>query len=253
MTANPDRSLTAADRLPAPAANHLAFMAAHRGSVEITADSLALEGDEEFFSWWAPLGEAVPIPAGAKTVRVFPFSGNGWPARLEQAGFKRAGELSYLRAPAAPDGPTLPDGVTLTVVEDNGQAREFALTQAAGFAEPGDTPEQTAWWEEDFTRNALRHYASADQTFYLLRSESEGAAVALALHSHGLAGIYAVATRPAHRGRRYAGLLLAAISAEAHGRGEQLALQTEVGSTAERLYLRSGFTEDFRTPLYVRH
>ncbi|MFD3931971.1 hypothetical protein [Streptomyces sp. NPDC058614] len=48
-------------------------------------------------------------------------------------------------------------------------------------------------------------------------------------------------------------LLHAAISVEARERGEQLALQTEVGSTAERLYLGSGFTEDFRTPLYVRH
>jgi GNAT superfamily N-acetyltransferase len=253
--------------LPALADNHFAFMDAHRGTIRVTDDALALDGEEAEFSWWAPLSADAAIPGDAGTVRIFPFSGPGWERRLEAAGFKRAGELSYMQAPSGSEAAEPPAGVTVTVVGTDDDARAFALTQAAGFGEPGDTDELTAWWEEFFTRAALRNYGRDDQTLYLLRYGAEpageptgaagaaraaGAAVALVVHSRGVAGIYAVATRPQYRGRRYAGVLLAAIRAEAHARGERLALQTEVGSTAERLYLNSGFTEVFRSPIYVR-
>jgi GNAT superfamily N-acetyltransferase len=238
--------------LPALADNHLAFMDAHRGTLRVTDEALALDGEEAEFSWWAPLTADAVLPEDAATVRLFPFSGPGWEQRLEAAGFKRAGELSYMQAPSEAGTVALPAGVTVTVVAGDDDARAFARTQAAGFGEPGDPDELTAWWTEFFTRAALRNYARDDQTLYLLRHEGEGAAVALVLHFRGVSGIYAVATRPRFRGRRYAGLLLSAIRAEAHARGERLGLQTEVGSTAERLYLNSGFTEVFRTPIHVR-
>jgi GNAT superfamily N-acetyltransferase len=238
--------------LPAPVANHLAFMAAHRGKVLAADESLSLVGEEPEFSWWAPKSSLAGLPDKATTVRLFPFSGPSWDTRLRAAGFRRAGELSYMSAPARTWGPELPDGVTLTAVGSDEDARAFALTQAAGFAEPGDSHEETSWWREFFTRTALSNHGDPDQTFFLLRHGGEPAAVALVLRSHHMAGLYAVATRPEYRGRRYAGLLLAAAGALAHERGEPLTLQTEVGSTAERLYTAAGFTEEFRSSIHSR-
>jgi len=236
------------------AENHLAFMAAQRGTLRRTGDFVALDGTADFLSWWSPLAPAdeVSVPEGTARVRLFPWSDTSWQDRLRKLGFTAVEQLSYMAAPVAPGGADeLPDGVGVTVVASDEDAVAFADTQAAGFLEPGEAGGD--WWRAFFREVALRNHGEPDQRFYLLRCEGEPAAVSLTVTTGGVCGIYAVATRPPFRHRGFAGLLLGRIRRDAHERGDSaLGLQVEVGSAAERLYLKAGFTSRFVSTIHER-
>jgi GNAT superfamily N-acetyltransferase len=76
-----------------------------------------------------------------------------------------------------------------------------------------------------------------------------GATWAVGVMSFGRrwAGVHGMRTAPAHRGRGYAGAILAAFGREARRRGfDRVFLQVEEANPAERLYARAGFAPIWR-------
>src|SRR6185369_3460870 len=104
---------------------------------------------------------------------------------------------------------------------------------------------------------AVRNYPAPDQSLYLLRVAGDPASVTLVLRTGDVFGVYAVATKPAYRGRGLASALLAQARRDATGaagsEGEpRLTLQVVEGADAERLYLKLGFRAAFRSPHFRR-
>lgn len=233
------------------AENHFAFMAAHRGLIRRTTTSIELVGRADFLSWWTPLTSSAEVPGSARCVRLFPGNDESWPGRLQDLGFTATGQLSYMEAPVTPVRPRPAEGVSVAAVASDEDAVAFAETQAEGFLAPGERGAE--WWRVFFREVALQNYADPAQTFYLLRHEGEPAAVSLTVAGNGLSGIYAVATPPKQRRQGFASLLLERIRHDAHRRGDTaLGLQVEVGSAAERLYLKAGFASSFLSTIYER-
>jgi GNAT superfamily N-acetyltransferase len=107
----------------------------------------------------------------------------------------------------------------------------------------------------------VRNYRAPDQSLYLLRVDGDPASATLLLRTRAVFGVYAVATKPAYRGRGLASALLAqarwdaaeaARAARSLG-APRLTLQVVEGSSdAERLYLTLGFRAAFRSPHFRR-
>jgi GNAT superfamily N-acetyltransferase len=77
----------------------------------------------------------------------------------------------------------------------------------------------------------------------------DGATCAVGVMSFGetWAGIHGMRTAPAHRGKGYAGAVLAALGREAKARGvTRVFLQVEESNPARRIYRRAGFTPAWR-------
>lgn len=231
--------------------NHLAFLATHRGAIRSYDDAVDVVGDADFLSCWIPLEAGAAIPATARTVWAVPWSGDGWSERLHQAGFQAAGALAYLEAPLSTDttdAPPTDPSTDIVEVTSHQEALDFAAVQSAGFLEE-PSPHDT-WWRKTFTDVAAKNYGDSDQLFYLLRVDGVPAAVTVVVRSGDVFGVYAVTTRPEYRGRGYATALLARARHDVVSRGgRRLALQVEVGSAAERLYTKLGFTPRF----HVQH
>lgn len=231
-------------------ANHLTFIATHRGAVHYRDDAIDVVGDAEFLSCWIPIGTNANLPTTTRVVRTVPWGGEGWPERLRASGFEAAEVLLYMEAPLRP---AATGGVLDDVIEvaSPGDALAFAEAQAGGFLDQDD--EHNPWWRETFQRMALKNFPDLDQFFYLIRVDEAPAAVALVVRTNTLFGIYAVTTRPEFRRRGFSTTLLTRAQRDAVKRGGQrLTLQVFEGSYAERLYRTLGFTLAFRSPAYRR-
>jgi len=223
--------------------NHLAFLAAHRGGVRRGAAGIDVVGEDEFFSCWIPLTAEAAIPVGASAVRLVPWSGDGWEQRLMEAGFEPAEVLVHMEAPVAEA-----DGEPLAAVATDEDAEAFAEVQAAAFL--GEDDPDVDWWRQKLREMALRNYSAPDQSQYLLRVDGDPASITLVFRTGEVFGIYAVATKPAYRGRGLASTLLG--QARRDAAGGRLTLQVVEGSAAERLYLKAGFRPVFRSPHFRR-
>jgi len=223
--------------------NHLAFLAAHRGDVRRTAAGIEVVGEDAFFSAWIPLTAEVEIPEGTATVRLVPWSGDGWEERLSAAGFEAAEVLVHMEAPAE----TVESRAVAAISTDE-DAVAFAEVQAAAFLDDDDP--DVEWWRTMFREKAVLNHQRPDQSFYVLRVDGDPASVTLVFRTGPVFGIYAVATKPAYRGRGLASALLA--QARRDAAGGRLTLQVVEGSAAERLYLRLGFRPAFRSPHFRR-
>lgn len=232
--------------------NHLAFIATHRGTVHREHQMLAVTGYADFLSFWVPLTPVVPLLPSAVHVRLYPGSGTSWPGRLAEAGFAPTGTLRYLTARVDAETPGI-QGLDIARVRTEAEAAEFAGVQRDGFLDAADDGADRAWWSRTFVAAARRNHAAPGQAFYLARCDGVPAAVTLCVHTPGLCGVYAVATRPEFRRRGLATALLEGVRRDAAGRGTgQLTLQVAAGSAAERLYRRLGFTPAFDSPCYAR-
>ena len=232
--------------MPDPVAlldNHLAFLAAHRGEVRRSAAGIEVVGESDEFSAWIPLDPAAGIPPGTTTVRLVPWSGPGWENRLTAAGFEPAEVLVHMEAPAEPVA-----GEPIAAISTDQDAAGFAEVQSAAFLDE-DEPDYD-WWRKMLLETALRNYREPDQSLYLLRVDGDPASVTLVMRSGPVLGVYAVATKPAYRGRGLATTLLA--QARRDAAGGPLTLQVVEGSDAERLYLKLGFRRAFRSPHFRR-
>ncbi|WP_328522530.1 GNAT family N-acetyltransferase [Kribbella sp. NBC_00359] len=235
--------------------NHLAFLAAHRGEVRRSAAGIEVVGESAEFSAWIPLSPSAELPAGTATVRLVPWSGEGWEERLTAAGFEPAEVLVHMKAPVEPTADaSLAAQVVAAIVTDE-DAAGFAEVQSAAFLDE-DEPDYD-WWRKKFLELAVRNYPAPDQSLYLLRVDGDPASVTLVLRTGDVFGVYAVATKPAYRGRGLASALLAqarrdATRAAGSEGAPRLTLQVVEGSDAERLYLKLGFRAAFRSPHFRR-
>lgn len=223
--------------------NHLAFLAAHRGEVRRSAAGIEVVGDSDEFSAWIPLTADAEIPSGTTTVRLVPWSGDGWEERLTGAGFEPAEVLVHMEASTGSV-----DGERVAAISSDEDAVAFAEVQSAVFLDQDDP--DLEWWGKAFLEMALRNYREPDQSFYLLRVGDDPASVTLVLRTGAVFGVYAVATKPAYRGRGLASALLA--QARRDAAGGRLTLQVMEGSDAERLYLSLGFRPSFRSQHFRR-
>ncbi|TDD28451.1 N-acetyltransferase [Kribbella turkmenica] len=223
--------------------NHLAFLAAHRGVVRRGAAGIEVVGEDDFFSCWIPLTADTGIPDGTAAVRLVPWSGDGWENRLTAAGFEPAEVLVHMESPAGHA-----TGEPLSPIATAEDAVAFAEVQAAAFL--GEDDPDVEWWRQELRELALRNYARPDQSLYLIRVDGEPASITLVFRTGDVFGIYAVATKPAYRGRGLASTLLG--QARRDAAGGRLTLQVVEGSAAERLYLRLGFRPVFRSPHFRR-
>lgn len=231
--------------------NHLAFFAAHRGTVTVTQDWARIDGYADFLSSWTPLSELTSLPAEEAAVRLIPQSGKSWGPTLAAVGFTRAESLSYMELPL---DRLLPPGApecAIRQVADDADADAFAQVQSAAFLTDGAP--QRDWWIDCFHRVARANYARSDQDFLIAWANGEPAAVLLALDTEKVTGIYAVATAPAHQRRGYSIALLGAARSRALQRGRgRLILQAMNGSYAEGFYSRLGFVHCYRSQVWRR-
>lgn len=223
--------------------NHLAFLAAHRGEVRRTATGIEVVGEDPYFSAWIPLTADAGLPEGTATVRLVPWSGGGWEERLAAAGFEAAEVLVHMEAP-----PDAVDGDPIMPIATDEDAVAFAEVQSAAFLDDDDP--DIDWWRTMLREKAVLNYARPDQSFYVLRVDGDPASVTLVFRTGPVVGIYAVATKPAYRGRGLASTLLA--QARRDAADGRLTLQVMEGSDAERLYLKLGFRPAFRSPHFRR-
>ncbi|WP_406046930.1 GNAT family N-acetyltransferase [Kribbella sp. NBC_00889] len=223
--------------------NHLAFLAAHRGEVRRTATGIEVVGEDAYFSAWIPLAADAELPEGTATVRLVPWSGDGWEERLAGAGFEATEVLVHMEAPS-----DAVDGDPITPIATDEDAVAFAEVQGAAFLDDDDP--DIEWWQAMLREKAVKNYSAPEQSLYVLRVDGDPAAVTLVLRSGPVTGIYAVATKPAYRGRGLASALLA--QARRDAAGGRLTLQVVEGSDAERLYLKLGFRPAFWSPHFRR-
>lgn len=200
-------------------------------------------GEDAYFSAWIPLTADAELPAGTATVRLVPWSGDGWEKRLVAAGFEATEVLVHMEAP-----PDAVDGDPITPIATDEDAVAFAEVQGAAFLDDDDP--DIEWWRAMLREKAVKNYSAPEQSLYLLRVDGDPAAVTLVLRSGPVTGIYAVATKPAYRGRGLASTLLA--QARRDAAGGRLTLQVVEGSDAERLYLKLGFRPAFWSPHFRR-
>lgn len=219
--------------------NHLAFLAAHRGELRRSAAGIDVIGEDDFFSCWIPLSADAAIPDGTSAVRLVPWSGTGWEPRLMEVGFEPAEVLVHMEAPASETA-----GEPLAAIGTDEDAVAFAEVQAAAFL--GEDDPDVDWWRQKLREMALRNYAEPDQSLYLLRVDGDPASITLVFRTGQVFGIYAVATKPAYRGRGLASTLLG--QARRDAASGRLTLQVVEGSAAERLYRKLGFRSVFRSP-----
>lgn len=223
-------------------ANHLVFLARHRGTLRVEDDGYWIDGACPALSCWIPGPGVDRLPASCSAVRLAPWTEKEWSSMLVQAGYAAAERLTYLELERlVPVERRVDAAVSIDFACDAAGLREFAAVQAAGFAT--GRVDIDAWWEPFFLRVALANQCEDDQTFYLARVDGRAASTTLAVRGAGVTGIYAVATRPEHRCRGLAHALLeraATDSARTHGL-ERVILQAMTGSYPETYYRKLGF------------
>lgn len=228
--------------------NHLAFLAAHRGTVERGAGMRVIRSALPGFTS-AIVDATTPADATPweyETVHVLDGVGR-WRDALLDRGCVRRKDVVYMtlvedRA-AIPSDPRF----RVTDVADESGMDVFSEVQARGFVpEPDEYPQWHAWLREANHRN-LR---SASQHFLVAWDAERPVGVTLLLRHGKTAGIYAVATLSEVRRQGVATTLLA----HAVRRAPEAAITLQVlsGTPAESLYRSLGFAESFRAEVYGR-
>ena len=169
-------------------------------------------------------------------------------AHLLRHGFTDAGDEPAMGVALADLPETLPqlEGVTIERVHDAEGAAEWARTVSMGFGAP--TTEDA----EPFVALVRRAQFGDDSpvSYYLARLDGEPVAGAGLVLAAGVAGVIAVATLPAARGRGIGGAVTLATLLEARARGYYVGV-LQASEMGYPVYARLGFTEQFRFHNYV--
>ena len=234
---------------PSAFANHLAFLSRHRGLLEEDAGGTWINGRIPELTSWTPRADDSATPPACPAVRLAPWCGPHWDARLAGAGFARGETLVYM-ALADPTRPIPHDGSTrVEAVSDEAGSLEFARVQNLGFATGSSTVD--AWWAGFFREQALVASRDPDQTLLLGRRGEVAVGTTLALRAAGVLGIYAVTTLPDQRRQGVSAALLDHVRRACAGPG-RIILQAMAGSYAEQYYARLGFNEVGRLSVWRR-
>jgi ribosomal protein S18 acetylase RimI-like enzyme len=148
-----------------------------------------------------------------------------------------------LHGPLA-DAPALP-GLLLRTVRDVETARDYGRVAAEAYATAGLRTESAA------RLFAIPERLLAPHLFAVVGySGDRPCCCAMALFSHGIAGIYWVGTVPEARGKGFAEVCTRAVSSEAFARGARVAI-LQASEQGEPVYRRMGFEEFTRYPWYL--
>ncbi len=233
--------------------NHLSFMKTHRGDVIETADSIILSGETPGFTSWVPKHDKAAIPFDGAPVRLLPWSGDTWPRRLVSLGYKRAEVSSYMELLDAEKihSKSISSKIKIITADDETDADTFSKVQSDGFLIDSDP--DSVWWKDCFQKMARRNIIRSDQNFYIAYIEGIPAAVMLVVSAAGVAGIYAVTTKPEYRNHGLCGTLLNHLQQD-YDNAEltRFILQAKVGSYAEGFYERLGFVTRFQSQVWRR-
>ncbi|MCC7071658.1 MAG: GNAT family N-acetyltransferase [Deltaproteobacteria bacterium] len=231
-------------------ANHLSFLARHRGNRRDEERGVWIDGASDELSTWTPLGPMSELPAGLPAVRPAPWTAAHDVAVLRERGYHAGSLVSYMERDRDASLARVDPAATVEVARSEVALREFAAVQAAGFLSGADGDD--AWWAALFTEMALKNRLDPTQTLYVARVGDLAAACTLVVRDSGVAGIYAVATRPQFRRRGLARVLLERASDDAasiHGI-TRVILQATTGGEPEAYYARLGFTTRYQLAVW---
>lgn len=233
-------------------ANHLCFLGRHRGRRRADEDAIWIDGVTRELSSWTPLTPLRAVADDVPGVRPGPWAHEDEIAALQGAGYRPVLRVSYMERDRHHVPQPVSVAASIDVVRSADAACAFAAVQAEGFAD-GDA-DANAWWAAHFADAAQRNRLDPQQTLYLARVDGEPAACALLLRDAGVAGIHAVATRPAFRRRGLAQALLERACADAATQYDlhRVILQAISGSHAESYYTHLGFRCHYRLALWQR-
>jgi GNAT superfamily N-acetyltransferase len=233
-------------------ANHLLFMATHRGSVRLEDLDFHIQGPAPSLVSFVPGSPDSAVPENCPAVRLAPWSGGeAWDDRLEAQGYARAEALAYMELGDSNRPLTSADGIEVEVAQDARAAEAFAAIQAAGFA-TGDASIDD-WWGPYFTDQARKNYNHPAQVFYLGRTEDQFVTCTLIVRTPGVSGIYAVATKPDFRKRGVSTAVLDRARLDALKAGfPRIILQAMRGSYAESYYGKLGFLTRYFSQVWRR-
>ncbi len=233
-------------------ANHLLFMATHRGSVRLEDMDLYIEGPSPSLVSFIPGSPDSVLPDRCPAVRLAPWSGgDSWDQRLEAQGYRRAEALSYMELgdPSRPLAPT--SGIAIDIARDESAAEAFAAIQSAGFATGDEAIDD--WWKHYFLERARKNYKHPAQRLYLGRVGDQFVTSTLIVRTSGVSGIYAVATRPDFRRRGVGTAVLDRARVDAVQSGfPRIILQAMRGSYAESYYTKLGFLTRYISQVWRR-
>ena len=139
----------------------------------------------------------------------------------------------------------LSPGASLDFVEDAAGARDFARVAAGAYASMGMPAEVTARLFATPERMLRPHLVTC-----LARYDGEPAGAALAILSHGIAGIYWVGTLESHRRRGLGEACTRAVGNAGFARGAA-AVVLQASRQGEPIYLRMGYREITRYVWFV--
>ncbi|HEY2735340.1 MAG TPA: GNAT family N-acetyltransferase [Polyangiales bacterium] len=162
----------------------------------------------------------------------------------EQAGYVRAGREPGMALTSRIPIETLASGVSVREVS-SANVHQFVDVMAAAY--------MTLALPEKTTRKLLSHPArwlAAPVEARLLFDHDEPVAGGLLYFSHGIAGVYWVATAPNARGRGHAAALMRGLSNHAFDLGAR-AVTLQASQLGEPVYRRIGYREITRYPMFL--
>ena len=166
------------------------------------------------------------------------------PLSLREHVARRGLRLSGGRVVMAHDGSTPASsapGIDVWPISPD-DARTFAEIHSGG----------ARWVRQLSLRTTLGAMLDDGNTFYLAYVDGQAAGTLHLLCDEGIAGIYAVATLKAHRGRGVATALLRRAIRDARATGcETIALSTDRENQAQRLYAANGFVPLYETAMWL--
>jgi ribosomal protein S18 acetylase RimI-like enzyme len=169
----------------------------------------------------------------------------GLEAAAAEAGLARVSDSPGMALLAAsPEHPLAPDE-TLTFVEDAAGFRDLASVAARSYASMGLPAEVTARLFASPERMLRPHLIAS-----LARCAGVPVSAALAILSHGIAGIYWVGTLESHRRRGLGEACTRAVGNAAFARGAA-AVVLQASRQGEPVYRRMGYREITRYAWYV--
>ena len=165
---------------------------------------------------------------------------------LLRHGFSDEGEEPAMGVALAqlPETLSLPDGVTIERVLDRAAQEQWVRTSCEGFGMPPSAiePEVAAMAHDSLGDDAAAHY-------YLARLHGEPVATSALMPAAGVAGIFAVSTIAAARGRGIGTTVTMAPLLDARKRGYYVGV-LQASEMGYPVYARMGFSEQFRYRMY---
>jgi ribosomal protein S18 acetylase RimI-like enzyme len=230
-------------------ANHLAFLASHRGKVTRTNDAILVESDRPEFTYAIPETSADldRLCAAFQSVHVAPWSGSK-ETELKQRGFTSKGALTYMTLGKDSCRWTTNEQIAVLRVGTKKEMDLFSEIQSRGFsASQSDHENWHPWLREANHRNLT----NSDQIFYVGSMDGRAVGTVLLVFQGSTAGIYAVATLPDFRKRGVAATIMAEALSDAKKRGAStITLQVILGSYAEKFYEKLGFQKEYVNSIF---